>query len=1440
MYKMKRVISLLLAVSMIMSMISTTAFAAVLTSAERLKGSEAVVSLDGTGSKEVTVEIEGIDEMIVYAVEGYWDLADSTGNLTLTGMGSDSLEFDDVYNYVEPSEGYVIWTDDLFKGLCPMENGKNLLTATYLVDKDTPEGEYTVTFSMDVLTAKRPEDEKQKTTAGHTYTATIKVEKYVPKTDINTADCLPVFSDSQDIGIGVGSFTEPAFKVGEDAVTGTLTYTFQGEQYTYAELVAKLAALEASAGEQVNIGYTFTANGNFEGTKTGTLTLTFVDVTFAVTEGAIALKADPTYGDKWNQIVTVDGAKISATLNGTPVEGTYSVLNGEEMPAAGENQAYTVIFTDTSSKVYTVAAGTVTVAPKKITVDTVNIDDKVYDGTTDAEAEVTFGGVVGADVIDYTANVAFTDANAGTDKTASGTVVITNSNYIFNDVGDGKVYGISGKADITALVITAIVADISAQEYTGSEIEPTVTVTAEELIDGDELSFTADYTNNINVGTATVTVKDNDGNYDFADVEKTFQIVEKAIAESDVTLSEGLIYNGSAQDVTVTVKDGAKTLVADTDYEVTDATSGTDAGEYTVTVTGKGNYKGAVSKTWTIAKKDVTVTADNASKVFGEADPTLTSKVEGLIAGDTLNITLQRAAGEDVGSYVITVEAENDNYNITLVNGALTITEKSIAGVTIEAIEDQPYTGSMITPAIVVKDGEKVLVEGTDYTVSCEDNQYVGTATVTVTGKGNYTGTEGTTFNIVTANQNVTIAPEATVTKGGNEVDLKALVTGAQGEVTFTISGEANGCTITDGVLKSGENEGTVTVNVEIAAVDAGGDSEKEYNAASGTITVNVVDKTPVDLAVTQQGMTYGETLADPQFTAPAGSAATITYTGDGYNSTVKPTNAGNYTVTVKCETATEIYTGSANFVIEKATVEVPEGTDYVYDTAAKTGVALNDLYEITGTNTATDAGDYTVTVTLKDAVNYKWASDFSGSITWSIAKAQIVAPTEDAAVYTYNGEAQTYKLAEHIGYTVSADKTQTNAGTYTITVALKNSNYEWSDGTTADKTYTFVIEQAAVEVPEGTDYVYDATAKTGVALNDLYEITGTNTATNAGDYTVTVTLKDAANYKWASDFSGSITWKIAKKTVTVPVAKTGLVYNGAEQIGVAEGDYTLTGVSAAVNAGNYEATAALKDEANYQWSKEFDGKLTWSIAQRKVIIAAVDQEAMVGDKELAAPSYTVSGLVSGESLTKNPTVAYASEVDLNKAGVIEIIVSGAEASDNYVISHVNGTLTITEEDSWTEPSYRIEVEKSENGKIKLSTSAAVKGQNVTITATPDEGCELVELIVTDENGDEIRLSDKGDNKFSFKMPDGKVEIEAVFEKIEEKNESDNPFVDVDEDAYYFDAVLSALENGITNGMSADEFMPNVVCNRAQVVTFLWRAAGSPEPESMVKYRRRL
>ena len=232
------------------------------------------------------------------------------------------------------------------------------------------------------------------------------------------------------------------------------------------------------------------------------------------------------------------------------------------------------------------------------------------------------------------------------------------------------------------------------------------------------------------------------------------------------------------------------------------------------------------------------------------------------------------------------------------------------------------------------------------------------------------------------------------------------------------------------------------------------------------------------------------------------------------------------------------------------------------------------------------------------------------------------------------------------------------------------------------------------------------------------------------------------------------------------------------------------------------------------------------------------------GTPLLPAPKYTVSFVVTPAELTNVIIKVNGREVtnpvDL-EAGTYKVEVS----ADNCAV--FTSDITITADTAthtqtiamtylpvdYYDPTYAIEVGKDiRNGTVTANRRYGERGDTVTITVKPDDGFKLDDLTVIDKNGNELKLTDKGDGKYTFTMPASKVEIKATFVKEVETS----PFSDVSTSAYYYEAVKWAQEKGITGGISNGLFGPNQPCTRAQIVTFLWRAAGSPEPKSMSSF----
>ena len=203
---------------------------------------------------------------------------------------------------------------------------------------------------------------------------------------------------------------------------------------------------------------------------------------------------------------------------------------------------------------------------------------------------------------------------------------------------------------------------------------------------------------------------------------------------------------------------------------------------------------------------------------------------------------------------------------------------------------------------------------------------------------------------------------------------------------------------------------------------------------------------------------------------------------------------------------------------------------------------------------------------------------------------------------------------------------------------------------------------------------------------------------------------------------------------------------------------------------------------------------------------------------------YTFNGWTSGSNVVFGNPNAEETTFTMPDGNVT---VTANWSRDGGSGGSTSGGSSSSDRDS-SDPSYAVETpDKTENGSVSVSPKNASQGDRVTVTVKPDAGYELDSLKVFDKNGKELALTDKGDGRFTFIMPAGRVEVKATF--VEEVKIS--AFRDVSTNAYYYEAVKWAQKKGITSGIGNDLFGPYQPCTRAQIVTFLWRAAGSPEPE---------
>ena len=363
-------------------------------------------------------------------------------------------------------------------------------------------------------------------------------------------------------------------------------------------------------------------------------------------------------------------------------------------------------------------------------------------------------------------------------------------------------------------------------------------------------------------------------------------------------------------------------------------------------------------------------------------------------------------------------------------------------------------------------------------------------------------------------------------------------------------------------------------------------------------------------------------------------------------------------------------------------------------------------------------------------------------------------------------------------------------------------------------------------------------------------------------------------------DFTGSLMFKIdgkQDKDVTsvfllVSRDETPPMLTLADPVFFADretGDYTVTGTA---DAGSEIIYGKTSQSATQSVTADSDGRFTVSGTLNKgkntgiLFLSAKDSAGNESAPQLALITrqtqyaVTVNGSSYDAQNSGAGNYAAGSVVTVRAGNRDGYTFTGWTSSGNVVFGDPNaaettfimpdGSVTVTA--NWTrdggsssggstsgggssssdsddsDPSYAVETpDKTENGSVSVSPKNASQGDRVTLTVKPDEGYELDSLKVLDKNNKELALTDKGGGKFTFIMPAGKVEVKAVF--VEEVKVS--PFQDVPIDAYYYEAVKWAQKKGITGGIGNDLFGPYQSCTRAQIVTFLWRAAGSPEPE---------
>ena len=634
---------------------------------------------------------------------------------------------------------------------------------------------------------------------------------------------------------------------------------------------------------------------------------------------------------------------------------------------------------------------------------------------------------------------------------------------------------------------------------------------------------------------------------------------------------------------------------------------------------------------------------------------------------------------------------------------------------------------------------------------------------------------------------------------------------------------------------ESGTHKGSATMNAVV---------EKKEVTVSGITAENKEYDGGTNATVNASGaiITGKETGDDLTVSVSAGSTFDSADAGSRTVTlgalTLGGASAGNY----KLAAIGNQTTATANITAKDVSISAATVNDKGYDGNANATVAS---VTITGVSSALSMGtDFDVT-----------------SATFPDADADTANVDVTINVALKGTAANNYNLTNGMGYVVTS-AAKINKATYsgsapTKTVNILKNYAGVQTGTlTAADFFTTAPAEAKITnaVPDSTPINMMSTAGAGASGDFIYASKTNITAASNENWTITISSK---NY---TDITATLTFSPVDRTdagVTISSVPASKTYGESFTLTASVTDagtgtvswtwtsndpsvlqVTGTGASATVKALKAgSATISAKYESDTTMGEQTTAPIT---VGKRVITVTADNKSMTVNGTLPTFTVTYGNLPSGvQAADIFGTMASASTTtDGKTTGSFDITVTTpvlkAEAGANYEVGAVTkGTLTVNPRSSSgggggsSVSTYSVTVGKTDNGSVSVSPKSASKGDTVTITVTPDKGYVLETLTVLDKNDKEIKLTEKN-GKYTFTMPAGKVEVKATFM---EDNSMLNFFMDVKAGDYFYDAVLWAAEKGITSGTDATHFSPNAACTRAQIVTFLWRAAGSPEPK---------
>ena len=840
-------------------------------------------------------------------------------------------------------------------------------------------------------------------------------------------------------------------------------------------------------------------------------------------------------------------------------------------------------------------------------------------------------------------------------------------------------------------------------------------------------------------------------------------------------------YDGTEKKPETTVKVGSKTLEKDKDYTV-EYKNNINVGTATVTITGKGSYVGVTAtKIFKINEKRITIPAGKTLTYNGEEQTGVDSKAEYKLSG-----TIKATNAGTYSAIATLTDTANTKWNDETTEAktiSWKINAKNLSGnVTVSDIEDKTYTGSAITPEVEVKDISRntVLTKNTDYTISYKNNVNAGTATIIITGKGNYTGTVEKTFKINGDENPIKVTNKNVYT--GSTIDLSTLVSDAQGDVTFEI--KTNGTTTASTLAGSKLTAGAMSTTDDkdqtiVITAKAAGNGNYNPGSKEIIITVQKFTATLTWNTTTPNSVEYGTTgkTATATVKVTGGTAGKLTYTSGTINVLEIGTNTGALTtkkvgssdITAKMTRTSTVKEASIKktITVTAKKIEIPTGKTLTYNGSEQIGVDSKAGYNLSGTVKATIAGTYNATASLADTNNTQWSdgSTSAKNISWKINAKNLSGNVtiSNIADQTYTGSAITPQptvtdTARNKTLTYNSDYTlrfndNTTVGTATITITGKG-NYTG----TVEKTFKIVKAIVAVPTQNGTlTYSgYEQSPKWNNYNTNLMTIGGTTTGIDAGSYNATFALKDKANYQWNGGTTDdkTVEWKIVQRENTIAVTGKTLTYNGKDQelvtvanekgtvyysIGteLTSNNYTTAGsteIPKATNANTEGYKVYYYCEGNIN-NKAKSGSVISKINKAINPIGITNKTVYAGSvTDLTTAVVGAQGNVTFEMVSSGTTTASTLSGSKLTAGTMSttddnaqtvVVKATAEGNNNYNAGSKNITITVQKYSvslSWTSstPSNIIYGTTGRTATVTATVAGGTKGKITYTSGTTD------------------------------------------------------------------------------------------------------------------------